>query len=148
MRVTSLGRDIVSNHHEFEYLFNRFFGHTIGITWKQKRVIFGDISTFRRERWISTLNKLEQNGPEFEEIFKCSFVREFQWSVFLGIWLTIKSAMVRVKVWLRISCVELDAMVNEPTDIYVDDLVKERRNSSALAMELRLSCTNPSTYAS
>ena len=26
----------------------------------------------------------------------------------------------------------------------VDGLVQERRNSSALAMELRLSCTNPS----
>ena len=29
-------------------------------------------------------------------------------------------------------------------NIYIDGLVQERRNSSALAMELRLSCTNPS----
>ena len=29
---------------------------------------------------------------------------------------------------------------------YIDVLVQERRNSSALAMELRLSCTNPSIY--
>ena len=28
-------------------------------------------------------------------------------------------------------------------DIHIDGLVQERRNSSALAMELRLSCTNP-----
>ena len=28
----------------------------------------------------------------------------------------------------------------------IDGLVQERRNSSALAMELRLSCTNPSIY--
>ena len=28
--------------------------------------------------------------------------------------------------------------------VYIDGLVQERRNSSALAMELRLSCTNPS----
>ena len=28
---------------------------------------------------------------------------------------------------------------------YIGTLVQERRNSSALAMELRLSCTNPST---
>ena len=28
--------------------------------------------------------------------------------------------------------------------LYVDGLVQERRNSSVLAMELRLSCTNPS----
>ena len=27
---------------------------------------------------------------------------------------------------------------------YIDGLVQERRNSSALAMELRLTCTNPS----
>ena len=27
---------------------------------------------------------------------------------------------------------------------YIDGLAQERRNSSALAMELRLSCTNPS----
>ena len=29
-----------------------------------------------------------------------------------------------------------------PGDAYIDGLVQERRNSSALAMELRLSCTN------
>ena len=33
-------------------------------------------------------------------------------------------------------------------DDHIDGLVQERRNSSALAMELRLSCTNPSIYAS
>ena len=31
-------------------------------------------------------------------------------------------------------------------ELYIDGLVQERRNSSALAMELRLSCTNPSIY--
>ena len=31
-------------------------------------------------------------------------------------------------------------------DTYIDGLVQERRNSSALAMELRLSSTNPSIY--
>ena len=29
---------------------------------------------------------------------------------------------------------------------HIDGLVQERRNSSVLTMELRLSCTNPSTY--
>ena len=29
---------------------------------------------------------------------------------------------------------------------YIDGLVQERRNSSAVAMELRLSCTNPLIY--
>ena len=29
---------------------------------------------------------------------------------------------------------------------YIDGLVQEKRNSSALAMELRLSCTNPSIW--
>ena len=32
-----------------------------------------------------------------------------------------------------------------PASSYIDGLVQERRNSSALAMELRLSCTEPST---
>ena len=31
-------------------------------------------------------------------------------------------------------------------DLYFDGLVQERRNSSVLAMELRLSCTNPSIW--
>ena len=31
-------------------------------------------------------------------------------------------------------------------DSYIDGLVQERHNSSALAMEIRLSCTNPSIY--
>ena len=32
-------------------------------------------------------------------------------------------------------------------DAYIDGLVQERRNSIATALELRLSCTNPSIYA-
>ena len=35
-------------------------------------------------------------------------------------------------------------MMIQFNDAYIDGLVQERRNSSALAMELRLSCTNPS----
>ena len=38
-------------------------------------------------------------------------------------------------------------MVMQPT-LYTDRLVQERRNSSALAMELCLSCTNPSICTS
>ena len=34
------------------------------------------------------------------------------------------------------------------TDAYIDGLVQERRNSSAFAMELRLSCANPSICGS
>ena len=33
-----------------------------------------------------------------------------------------------------------------PLSFQIDGLVQERRNSSALAMELRLSCTNPSRW--
>ena len=29
---------------------------------------------------------------------------------------------------------------------HIDGLVQEKRNSSALAMELRITCTNPSNY--
>ena len=34
--------------------------------------------------------------------------------------------------------------INHETELYINRLVQERRNSRALAMELRLSCTNPS----
>ena len=37
-------------------------------------------------------------------------------------------------------------MVSEETKPRIDGLVPERRNSNALAMELRLSCLNPSIY--
>ena len=36
----------------------------------------------------------------------------------------------------------------QPGYSYIDGLVQVRRNSSALAMELCLSCINPSIYAS
>ena len=38
----------------------------------------------------------------------------------------------------------LIALSSHNTDQHIDGLVQERRNSSALAMELHLSCTNPS----
>ena len=38
-------------------------------------------------------------------------------------------------------------MIIQFTAIYIDGLVQERCNSSALAMELRLSCANQSIYA-
>ena len=37
-------------------------------------------------------------------------------------------------------------MLLDSSYLHIDGLVQERRNSSALAMELRLSCTNPSIY--
>ena len=39
-----------------------------------------------------------------------------------------------------------DLQKRDQIDDQIDGLVQERRNSSALAMELRLSCTNPSRY--
>ena len=33
------------------------------------------------------------------------------------------------------------------TEAYIDGLLKERHNSNALAMALRLSCMNPSIYS-
>ena len=42
----------------------------------------------------------------------------------------------------QISCTPYSSNAWNPSQI--DELVQERRNSSALAMELRLSCTNPS----
>ena len=40
----------------------------------------------------------------------------------------------------------LDILVSRIQKYYIDGLVQERRNSSVLAMELRLSCINPSVY--
>ena len=45
----------------------------------------------------------------------------------------------------KISAVLFTMQVPVP---HIDGLVQERHNSSALAMELRLSCINPSTYDS
>ena len=55
-----------------------------------------------------------------------------------GFWMFLPFMSLRHVLWAMIhstSCV---------ADMYIDGLVQERRNSSALAMELRLSCTNPS----
>ena len=41
------------------------------------------------------------------------------------------------------SCSVFRASTVDILEFHVDGLVQERRNSSALAMELRLSCTNP-----
>ena len=38
-------------------------------------------------------------------------------------------------------------MFNYQSYLPIDGLVQERRNSSALAMELHISCTNPYKYA-
>ena len=43
-----------------------------------------------------------------------------------------------------ISCIKIRSM----TDMHIDGLVQERRNSIANALELRLSCTNPSIWPS
>ena len=43
-----------------------------------------------------------------------------------------------------ISQPERGQIMSMQSKVRVDGLVQERRNSSALAMELRLSCTNPS----
>ena len=49
--------------------------------------------------------------------------------------------------WRRIGDKALpEAMTIQFCDAYIDGLVQERRNSIANALELRLSCTNPSIY--
>ena len=53
--------------------------------------------------------------------------------------------------FLRTEIVELESKIVDILSslpyAHIEGLVQERRNSSALAMELRLSCTNPSIYA-
>ena len=46
--------------------------------------------------------------------------------------------------WLLIHAIDTCSWHRSP---HIDGLVQERRNSIALAMELRLSCTNPSIYS-
>ena len=43
-------------------------------------------------------------------------------------------------------CSQNDAKCKTPVILHIDGLVQERRNPSALAMELHLSCTNPLIY--
>ena len=50
-----------------------------------------------------------------------------------------------VELNLEIKCM-VPVAVPKTWNHELDELVQERRNSSALAMELRLSCTNPSNY--
>ena len=50
--------------------------------------------------------------------------------------------------WMQLGLVKTLSKITRQSqnclDVDIDGLVQERRNSSALAMELRLSCTNPS----
>ena len=46
-------------------------------------------------------------------------------------------------IWVQFVHLDIQMVLNH----HIDGLVQERRNSSALAMELRLSCTNPSICA-
>ena len=55
-----------------------------------------------------------------------------------------KSALVQVMAWCWIG----NKPLSELTMTQINGLVQERRNFSAFAMELHLSCTNPSIYAS
>ena len=61
-----------------------------------------------------------------------------------------KSLLVLVMAWCQTGCDELlTERVTQATEwdsSYIDGLVQERRNSIADAMELRLSCTNPSIW--
>ena len=45
-------------------------------------------------------------------------------------------------------CVILRKLIVSYTALYIDGLVQDRHNYSALAMELHLSCTNPSILLS
>ena len=49
---------------------------------------------------------------------------------------------------LHYHSVRVQKGIEEAFILFIDGLVQERRNSSALAVKLRLSCTNPSIYHS
>ena len=49
--------------------------------------------------------------------------------------------------WNQRICYETEPVLSVFVIEHIDGLVQERRNSSVLAMELPLSCTNPSTWS-
>ena len=54
--------------------------------------------------------------------------------------------MLYINLYIYIKHCEADGLVRAPRH-YFEGLAQERRNSSALAMELCLSCTNPSSWS-
>ena len=60
-------------------------------------------------------------------------------------WITCSSFMMSISRFHSVFC-QAVCPVFANINIYINGLVQERRNSSALAMELRLSCTNPSIW--
>ena len=98
--------------------------------------------------------------------YLCIFINSFQEkkidnvSYICAIYLDVKCAFLCTWTWLYASRChstihEFDTVfaIEESSAcrfshlrIHIDGLVQERRNSSALAMELRLYCTNPSIY--
>ena len=120
---------------------------------------------------VNTLRP-RQNGRHFaEDIFKCVFLNE---SVWIPIEISLKlvpkgpinniPALVQIVAWRRPGdkplsepmmvslpmhiCITRPQWVNDHVNHrnhHINGLVQERRNSIALAMELRLSCTNQLT---
>ena len=80
--------------------------------------------------WLTSLwFSLDGEDITLSEAMACNF-KAFSWTL----------PGREMKVW------DIWCIVFTHFNDYIDGLVRERRNSSALAMELRLSCTNPSIY--
>ena len=58
-------------------------------------------------------------------------------------WVIMESVWIMIK--FRLMLIAMDRVGRSALD-HIDGLLQERRNSIALAMELRLSCTNPSIW--
>ena len=83
-------------------------------------------------KWMNKSNKLSLLIPEYFHKFAMLFHIFFQ-RYFSKIIYQIASFMPKIGIHGQLYII-----------LYIDGLMQERHNSSALAMELRLSCTNPS----
>ena len=110
----------------------------------------------RRMFWILRLfstHRSQDKWPTFAgDVVQCIFLNENR-CIFITMSLKFvlynKLALLQVMSW----CWKGDKSLPEPMltqliDLHIDGLVREERNSIARALDLRLSCTNPSIYAS
>ena len=64
-----------------------------------------------------------------------------------SIWQAMWRSLLKATFWCPLVLVKSSQWIWKREPVYFDDLVQEIRKSSALAMELRISCTNPSVLS-
>ena len=97
-----------------------------------------------RQPWLSKVNNIKYRS-KFHDVIRC-YQELMRWSVQMsvphihihiyGAWTGYECALLHVS--------KMSLAQHQLRSQDIDRLVQERRNSSALAMELRFSCINPS----